>query len=471
MRWYINNKKLKEMEDTIEEKISVYELIIKDYIKMINSQLHIVPISNNIVSAQVLADSKQVDAYAEKHGKKIDEDGKKGYRMSVEHGMVFERMMRNLNSSIQAFSMVGTNAVIGMVSKYDGFLGRLTRQMFEDKPEILSTSDKEFKASDILNYADLNELKELIAEKEVETLLRKSHTDQLKTLEGKFGVKLEPTKVLPEFVEIMERRNLFVHCNGVVSRQYLSECKKFGYKIPDDLKAGAVLKADMEYVENAYRVVFLVGIMLGYVLWYKMRPNEGKDLINSISAVAYDLIKDDQYELALDVIDFALQNKSWNKEIIHVHTLVFRINKALSFHLRGLQDECVKIVDSIDVTGAEPVFHLAVAVLKNEYEKAYAIMDRIGRDPELRVDYKIWPLFTNIRKEKAFIDKYRDIYQEEYECEEARSSKFEDVIKSAMAMVEKLNMEETTEMQDGEAEVVEEVGEEQQTEIESAVSE
>ena len=52
--------------------------------------------------------------------------------------------------------MVGTNAVIGMVSKYDGFLGRLTRQMFEDKPEILSTSDKEFKASDILsiNFAN-----------------------------------------------------------------------------------------------------------------------------------------------------------------------------------------------------------------------------------------------------------------------------------------------------------------------------
>ena len=51
------------MEDNVEEKTSMYEVIIKDYIKTMKSQLHIVPITNNIVSAQVLADSKQMDAY------------------------------------------------------------------------------------------------------------------------------------------------------------------------------------------------------------------------------------------------------------------------------------------------------------------------------------------------------------------------------------------------------------------------
>lgn len=436
------------MEEVVKNQ-SQYGQIIQDYIKMVNGQMQIVPISNNIMIAKLIADSKKLKEYGEKNGKAFEEDGKEGIKMSVGHSIVFDRMMRNLGSSVRAYSMIGVNAVIGMVSKYDGFLGSLIRQLLEDKPEILNGSDKEVKVTDIMSSMNLEELKEVIVEKEVDSLLRRSHTEQLKTLEGKLNMELNPQKLLPDFVEIMERRNLFVHCNGVVSRQYLIECKKHGYQVPNELKVGDVLEADREYVMNAYQVLFQVGVMHGFVIWYKLRPEEGEQLVDTLSEVAYDLIKDEEYKLSLGVIDFALMNKSWSKEINNAQQLVFRVNKALAFHLRDLQDECVKIVDSMDVTAAEPKYHLAVAVLKKEYDKAYNIMKLIGPDKEMLINYKIWPLFNLIRMEQGFANTFKEIYKEELECNDDKMSNFEEVVKLAMEIVEK-SKQEQTETQDTE---------------------
>lgn len=428
------------MENKRRQPVGYMETI-NDYIGAVTTQMQIIPISLNILSAQMLADSKKLEKYGKVHGKLVVRDGIEGIKMSADHWVATEKLMTSISNTARAFEMTGVNAVIGLVSKYDGYLSMLTKQLFIDKPEILNGSEKEFKASDILTYADFNELKEVLVEKEIESLLRKNHVDQLQWLESKLNIELRKFKLFPDFVEIMERRNLFVHTNGVVSRQYLSECKKNGVKISEDLKPGDELDAYYEYVSKAYSVLFQVGVMLGFILWHKMRPNEGEELISRLSDVAYDLIKDGEYQLGLDIIDFALSNRSWAKEINSALQLVFRVNKALAFHLRGLQDECERIVNSMDLTAAELKYHLAVAVLKKDYGKAYDIMGRIGRDEEMKTWYKVWPLFKIIRLEKAFEQKFKEIYDEDFECNEVSRSDFEEVIKTAMEMVDK-----TTEM-------------------------
>ncbi|MCQ2072821.1 MAG: hypothetical protein MJY96_06825, partial [Bacteroidaceae bacterium] len=385
----------------------------------------------------ILAEGKKVEKFKNEHGTPFKDEEGEGVRMTLEDSAVFHKMMKNLNNSIHAFDMTGENAVIGMVSKYDGFLGKLIKQIFTDIPDILNGSEKELKVSDILTFKDFEELKDVLIEKEIETVLRKNHVEQLQWLESKLGVELKKFKLLPDYVEIMERRNLFVHCNGVVSRQYLSECKKFDVVIPEGIKPGKTLDAYIDYVRQAYIVLFQVGVMLGFVLWHKVRPNESEEMIDKLSEVAYDLIKEEEYELGLNIIDFALANRSWAKEIRTAQQLIFRVNKALAFHLRDMQDECEKIADSMDVTAADPVYHLAVAVLKKRYEEAYSIMDKIGDNNDMHYNYKTWPLFNKIRQEKKFVDKFREIYGEEYECNDTRTADFEEVIRSATEMVEK----------------------------------
>ena len=397
--------------------------------------MNIVPISNDFLIAKIKAESKKVESFCKEHGEHHEEDGKGIIRMPIRYSRIFTKKIGNLINTAQALEMTGVNAVIGMVSKYDGLLGELIKQLFEDKPEVLNSSEREFKASDILSYSDLSEFKELLVEKEIESVLRKNHVEQLQWLGSKLSIPLKDFRLFPEFVEIMERRNLFVHCNGITSRQYILECNKYKVSLSEGTKPGTRLTADYSYVEKSYRVLFQVGIMLGFVLWHKIRPIESEEMMNVLSTVVYDLIRDEEYELGLDVIDFALSNNSWNKEINHAHQLVFRVNKALAFHLRNMPVECLKIANSIDLTAAEPRYHLAVAVLKEDYDEAYKIMSKIGKDEEMQLNYKEWPLFNKIRKESSFIEKYKEIYCEEYECYDTRVAEFEEVIKSALEMV------------------------------------
>lgn len=427
-----------------EKRSQSYPEIISEFIDAINAQKHIVPIAFNFLSVQMVADTKKLEKYGKEHGEVFEKDGGEGIRMSIQHSAVMEKLVTNLDYTARSFKMSGVNAVIGMVCNYDGYLGLLTKQIFRDKPEILNGSDREFKASDILSYADFDELKEVLVEKEIESLLRKNHVEQIQWLESKLNIELRKFKLFPDFVEIMERRNLFVHSNGVVSRQYLSECKKNGVQLDSEIKVGDELEAFYDYVRKAYSVLFQVGVMLGYVLWHKIKPEEGEDLINNLSIVAYDLIKNGEYLLGLDIIDFALSNKSWAKEINNAQQLVFRVNKALAFHLRDMQDECEKIIGSMDLTAAEPVYHLAVAVLRKEYDEAYKIMGKIGKDEDMKMNYKIWPLFNKIRLEDSFAAKFKEIYDEDYVCDDVRVSDFEEVIGTAMEMVKK-----TKEMNEG----------------------
>lgn len=450
-----------------EKKPAEYGKIINEYIDSITSQNVIVPISYNILNAQILTESKKIQKYAKEHGQTITEDGKDGFRMKVDHSIVFDKMLTNLNYTVQAYDLVGINAVIGLVSKYDGYIGMLTKQLFMDIPEILNGSDREFKASDILTYTDFNELKDVLVEKEIETLLRKNHIEQLQWLENKLNIKkLRDFKELPDFVEIMERRNLFVHCNGVVSRQYLSECKKYGVSLPEELKVGDKLTADITYVRKSYSVLFQVGVMLGFIIWHKIKPEDSEYVIDGLCDVPYDLIRDGKYSLGLRLIDFALENKSWEKDIKYVYRLVFNINKALAYHLQDKQDECEKILKGLDLTAADPVYHLAVTVLLKDYKSAYLIMDKIGADSRMRIHYKTWPLFTRIRKEPDFIAKFKEIYKEDYECNDAKLSEFEDILNSANELVQRANKmsegAEKVEEQEGhivDAEIIEDVAE------------
>src|SRR5690606_26781443 len=111
----------------------------------------------------------------------------------------------------------------------------------------------------MLTYKQLLELdsievaRDRLIEGEIEAVLRQSHTDHYKWLESKCSIKLrENLASWPRFVELTERRNLFVHTHGVVSSQYLSVCSQHKCAV-DGLAVGARLDASKDYLIDAYK--------------------------------------------------------------------------------------------------------------------------------------------------------------------------------------------------------------------------
>ena len=122
-----------------------------------------------------------------------------------------------------------------------------------------------FKYRDLKDLDSVREVKQIIVENKIENLLRGSHEEQFKWLASAIGVStLMQFQGWSEFIEITERRNLFVHANGKVSAQYINICKKHK-SIDGNISIGSTLEVSKEYFENAFKNLYKISIMLSYM--------------------------------------------------------------------------------------------------------------------------------------------------------------------------------------------------------------
>ena len=95
------------------------------------------------------------------------------------------------------------------------------------KPDALSMINQDIKFSELSTFTSIEEAKKHLIWREIDLLLRNSHIEHLKWLEKKCKINGLTTdnKWLLNFIEVTERRNLFVHNDGIVNKQYIGVCE------------------------------------------------------------------------------------------------------------------------------------------------------------------------------------------------------------------------------------------------------
>jgi hypothetical protein len=301
--------------------------------------------------------------------------------------------------------------LVSLISQYDAFLGRILRTAFIRKPEILKASEKKISFDVLSQFSSIEAVREYILEKEVEAILRSSHADQFKWMETTFGLPL--TKDLlswPAFIELTERRNLFVHTDGVVSSQYIAVCKLYKCKLEDDMKEGDRLDVPQDYFTAAHHNIFEIGVKLGHVMWRKLLPDERSAADNHLVRVTYELIENGKWDLALRLLDFACTEfKKFSNEGVQ---LTLTVNRAQAYKWKGDDERCKKIMRAVDWSARSDQFRLADAVLLEDWPLSARMMRRIGKDGAVHQnDYRDWPLFREFRKQQMFLDTYEQIFE------------------------------------------------------------
>jgi hypothetical protein len=311
-------------------------------------------------------------------------------------------------------TLLPRSLLVSLVSQYDAYLGRLLRVVFIKKPEILNGSDKKLSFESLSSFSSIDAAREYILEKEVEGILRSSHADQFKWMERTFDLVLtKGLKSWPSFIELTERRNLFVHTDGIVSSQYISVCRVHGVPIQPEIAEGHRLGVPQAYFKDAHAIMYEIGVKLGHVLWRKLFPDERQKADNHLTSLAYDLIDRAKYSLAIRLLDFACDElKKFSDE---GHQLTFLVNRAQAYKWNGDDERCRKIMRSVDWTAKGDQFRLADAVLAEDWNKAAKIMRRIGKDgPVNQTDYRDWPLFRNFRESDQFLATYAEVFGEDF---------------------------------------------------------
>ena len=222
------------------------------------------------------------DLYVEKHGEVTQGEGGPYVRiLSHENCHQYGVLERRLDRVHAAQRAVPQSFLAALVGRFDALVGGLVRELFRLQPDALNCSEREFTFAQLVKFDSIDAARKYVVEKEIETLLRKSHSEQFEWLEKKFDIQLrKDLPVWSAFVEITERRSLFVHTDGVASAQYISNCQLENVPLPPETKVGSRLWANQDYFRRAQNVLGEIGVKLSQVLWRKVAPGAAS-LLNS----------------------------------------------------------------------------------------------------------------------------------------------------------------------------------------------
>jgi hypothetical protein len=308
-----------DKDSAYEDNKNTFASIFLDFEKQIDVFQETVPfIMRSSPLMLRFSDDKSIRSFTKEHGECLENGEYETYRISVDHAGELSRRMA-ISLSIQSgLNSLPNMFIVGLVSAYDVFLSNIIREIFSICPEILSSSEKNISFRDLVEKGSVDAVRQMIIEKEVETVMRSSHADQIAWLERKIKI---PTKIdehlWPSFIEICEFRNLLTHTGGVVSSQYLTICTKHGADINQKV-IGRRIDVNQKYYAKAVQVISEFGSKLAQVIWRKLVPNEIELADNTLNDFSYRLITKRRYHTAATILKFGLEMKKHGQEATRV---------------------------------------------------------------------------------------------------------------------------------------------------------
>lgn len=358
---------------------------------------------------------KKIAKTINKYSKEIEIDGQKHIMADGPHAINKLRDAISASEAViesKAIDSLIKSLFIGLFSEYDHFIGELMKVLYSENPNLLKSISREISLTELIEYKDIQEVKNEMLEKEIESLRRESYIAQFEQLEKKFGIDtLRSFKEWPEFVEISQRRNLFTHNDGRISQQYLNVCNKNKCSLIEGNEIGKRLEINSEYFHRSIFVLSKIGFMLAHTLWAKSIPHKASLAGDAMNNSIFLLLKRENWELAKEFGLFGLQ-PLLSKHIDDITKKIRIINTAIGLININQKAEAMRLIDEHDWSSSIRDFRLAIEILKENYSTATEIMEEIGKQGELitQMSYHSWPIFKNFNKTIEFKNAYNKIY-------------------------------------------------------------
>jgi len=302
-------------------------------------------------------------------------------------------------------------ATIGLISAYDAFLSDLLRSIFAKHPELVFTSDRQVKFSELMSFSSIESVRESIVTDEIEGVLRKSHHEQFLYMESKFEMKLrDGLDVWPSFIELCERRNLLTHTGGIVSEQYIKNCKQ--HKVKNEASLGDKLSVGRKYFQEGIEIIAEIGTKLTHTLWRKFAESERREADQALNECGMQMIQKEKYRTAERILRFGFDQKKHSSDLIRRMMIV---NLANAIKLSGDREKATETLDQHDWSATATQFRMCVAAVRDEYENVCDFM-RLG--PETTginaSDFRDWPVFASCRENESVLKTFLEVYGEPF---------------------------------------------------------
>ncbi|QBQ54783.1 hypothetical protein [Nitrosococcus wardiae] len=386
-----------------------------------------------VAAAEAYNDNaEKLRAEIESHQKTLQDEEDEKIRVLTVKGL--RKTLRNIerHNNSSPVTTLEKSLFISLFSAFDKFVGDLVAVLYSKKPDLYKNINKEISLSEALKYESMDELRQAFLDKEIESIRRKSYIDQFRDLENKFSIKLTKFDQWPYFVERSQRRNLFTHCDGVVSKQYLDVCREVGCKMKGGINVGDQLEIGEKYLFQSCMLVAQVGVMLGQTLWRKTLEDELEKADSHLSNIVFNYLHMEHWGNAISISEFSQGLPKMSTDQME---RIFAVNYAIALRAVDKRKQAKDILDKKDWSATTYDFKLAYSILTDDYAEAEKIMYKLGKEGELinEFSYHDWPLFREFRDSKEFFSGYEKVYGYRY------SSKLSQIAESKKAEVEQTN--------------------------------
>lgn len=392
---------------------------LKLFIENINGLYDSFEYSENTLRSQNIETQRAYKKFLKENKIKLGEDNAP-IGIPPDKERQYQHLERKRRRSLESSKLLQRSYIVSMVSQFDAFIANLLRNIYAINPDQLKQSDHKLTFAELQTFSSINAAREHIIDSKIENILRESHQEQFKEIANSIGVEsLKKFANWPVFVEITQRRNLFVHSNGVVSNQYLRICKAEGV-ILGELKKGDQLEVDFDYFSKSFNVFYEVAVKLSQmtlrILLLKKDKTAQGEIDKCIITNIYDLIVDKRYEVAIELSNFALDSKFKHSD---KDRIFLTLNRAQAYKWKGDDAKCQQLLDEEDTSAWSSELKCPKYALEGNLDKVCEIIHAIGKKGEIlhAEQLRSWPIFQAVRGENRFRDTFKTVFGEDLEAE------------------------------------------------------
>lgn len=339
--------------------------------------------------------------------------------------------IKKVNSGIAKYwhayrnSYAVRNAIFsGLVTAFDEAIARLIRTSLRTVPGLLNSFDLNIPYSDVVSAKDFESLRAEIIESTVSSLMWRGRLEQIKWIEKNI-TKNDFKSIIPayeKFVEITERRNVYIHNNGIVNQSYIDRIKASGTK-DIQVSVGEKLRLTANYFLESSDILVEAYTIISQSVVRKLVKTENEiekaDIDTHFNHCVYYQLENGRNESAARLAKSMLSDAFAVSDVIRKMAIV---NYAIALKRLSKKDEMEKILGGVDWSSTRTEFALCLAAIRDDIDEVARLAPLLkSSDMVTPSSYFEWPAFEEMRDKPQFWSMLEGVYGEEIKMAVANS--------------------------------------------------
>lgn len=361
--------------------------------------------TNTELQEEILAEFKRTSVSYEEDSEEVDGVIIESQSFIIHEEDVFsvKRRLNFLSHEMRTDNALQRAKLSSLIAEFDFLMLKVLKTFAIENQSIFVSDDEAIPAAYFRQGNSFKDWEKEKSEEEISKILRGSHEATIKWILEEIA-EVENLKTVTsnkyyiDFLEICQRRHLFVHNGGVVNKNYITNCRKIGVNEDNIPAMGTRLHADAKYLRSAAARVYLTGTYLTHLCIQKRFPQHKEESYSLLLSASHDFLSEDLTKMAERIIDFAEYKK---KDFKNDTKLSFGVNRALCklFDQRLSLDEqtssASEVLDQYDWSLAPPKFELAQACIRRDFSN---IINLAKSAANTDLDYEVASYFCVFRE-------------------------------------------------------------------------